>query len=47
MEEQGGKNLLNIADFEKILSQIGGFKTVKTLNFHMMGEPFLNTNIDQ
>ncbi len=46
MEEQGGRHTINITDFEKILSQISAFKTVKTVNFYMMGEPFINKNIE-
>ena len=44
-EQSGGAFQLSLPDFEMIAAQVKDFGTVKTLNFHMMGEPFINRHL--
>ena len=41
----GGYSQMSIADFQMICSQIAEMGQLKTLNFYMMGEPFVNKNL--
>ncbi|HXB97241.1 MAG TPA: radical SAM/SPASM domain-containing protein [bacterium] len=44
-EVSGGKFMLAPPDFDRVARQIKAMGTVKTINFYMMGEPFLNRNL--
>jgi radical SAM protein with 4Fe4S-binding SPASM domain len=43
----GGHFQLSLDDFKKVAKQIKDLATVKTLNFYMMGEPFVNKQLPQ
>ena len=44
-EKAGGLFQMKPHDFERVAEQIGRIGTVKTLNFYMMGEPFVNRSL--
>jgi len=46
-EAAGGRFQLSLDDFKAIAPQIKDLGTVKTLNFYMMGEPFVNKQLTQ
>jgi len=46
-EAAGGHFQMSLDDFKTIAQQIKGLATVKTLNFYMMGEPFVNKRLPQ
>ena len=46
-ETAGGHFHLSIDDFKVVAKQIKEMGTVKTLNFYMMGEPFVNKQLTQ
>ena len=46
-EVVGGHFQLSLDDFKAIAKQIKDLATVKTLNFYMMGEPFVNKQLTQ
>jgi len=46
-ETVGGHFQLSLGDFRIIAQQIKELGTVKTLNFYMMGEPFVNKHLPQ
>ena len=46
-EKTGGFFKMNFDDFNKIADQIKDFNTVVTLNFYMMGEPFVNKELTE
>ncbi len=46
-ETAGGHFQLSLEDFNHVASQIKALGTVKTLNFYMMGEPFVNKRLTQ
>lgn len=41
-EKSGGLSRMDIASFERLADQVVAMGGVKTLNFYMMGEPFVN-----
>lgn len=46
-ELAGGHFQLSLEDFKAVAKQIKDLGTVKTLNFYMMGEPFVNKQLTQ
>ena len=46
-EKSGGLHQMSYEDFVHIADQIKRMGTVKTLNFYMMGEPFVNKQLIQ
>ncbi len=46
-EAAGGHFQLSLDDFKAVARQIKALGTVKTLNFYMMGEPFVNKSLPQ